>query len=1031
MAKGFYVTKLVASVCIFFAIAAVATIIALAVVYVNEKNNNKVENGGTTTTATSTSTITITTTSIPTTASMTTTTTPTITSTPTTTSMTTTTTSTPTTASTTTTTTPTTTSTPTTTPTTTTSGTTTSTVKPTTTTPVSNEVWDKYRLPGHLVPEHYDVDLRPILTINAEGLYIFHGVSKAYFTCKTPTRHVIIHSNKLNYTADPVLTDEDGNVISTNKYFLVEKTNYLVLPLNVQLQAGTKYILHTTFVGELADDLAGFYHSEYVEDGETKIIATTQMHPADARKAFPCFDEPALKATFSITLRHKPDYVALSNMNLLSETTEQWEGEEWIVSTFDQTPKMSTYLVAFIVSQFCYVGDDRVKIWGRKKAIVDENQGAYALNITRPILEFFEKYYNVPYPLPKSDQVALPDFSVGAMENWGLVTYRETSLLYDIQESSISNKERVLTIIAHELAHQWFGNLVTIRWWTDPWLNEGFASYVEYLGADYAEPTWNIKDLIVLYDVHRVMAVDALASSHPLSSREEDVNTPSEISALFDSISYSKGASVIRMLSTFITEDLFAKGLCDYLNKFAYENTVYTNLWDSLQDVYDNETNAVTLPASIEAIMNTWVLQMGFPVVTINTADGSITQKHFLLDPNSTVTAVSPYNYTWYVPISYITKTSDLRNVWLTKERDTNNEFRITGDNWLLANIDVTGYYRVNYDDGNWNRLFNQLETNLTVIPVINRAQIIDDAFNLARAQIVSTTRALETTKFLVNDVEYMPWQAALSGLSYFTQMFDRSDVYGPMKAYMRQQTAPLYNYFKGLTNDWTVRPEGLTEQYNEVNAINTACSYGITECTDLASKLFREWRNTSINGIHPNLRSSIYCNAIANGGEEEWNFLWDQFRNTTNAQEADKLRAGLACSREPWILNRLLEFSLDPTKIRKQDCLTTITNVANNVIGQALAWDFMKNNWQQLVNDIGAGMSFGNLINGVTRRFASESELQQLRQFKQINTDNNVGFGSASRALEQAIEKTQANIIWVNQNKAAVKEWFENAIKP
>ncbi|KAM3926247.1 aminopeptidase N-like [Leptodactylus fuscus] len=985
MGKGFYVTKLVAFVCIFFAIAAVATVIALAVVYANEKNNNKVENGGSTTTTTSRPTTTTTTTSTPTTTSTTTT----------------------------------------------TSSGTRSTVKPTTTTPASNEVWDKYRLPGHLVPEHYEVDLRPILTKNAEGLYVFHGVSKAYFTCKTPTRHVIIHSNKLNYTVDPVLTDENGNEISANKYFLVEKTNYLVLPLNVELQAGRKYILNTTFVGELADDLAGFYRSEYVEDGETKIIATTQMQAPDARKAFPCFDEPALKANFSITLRHKPDYVALSNMNRISETTEQWGGEQWIVSTFEQTPKMSTYLVAFIVSQFHSVGDNKVKIWGRKRAIVDENQGEYALNVTRPILEFFERYYNVPYPLEKSDQVALPDFSAGAMENWGLVTYRENALLYDTLESSISNKERVLTVIAHELAHQWFGNLVTIRWWNDLWLNEGFASYVEYLGADYAEPTWNIKDLIVLSDIHRVMAVDALASSHPLTSREEDVNSPSEISALFDSITYSKGASVIRMLSTFLTEDLFVKGLRAYLNKFAYENTVYTNLWDSLQEVYDNETNAVTLPAKIEEIMNTWVLQMGFPVVTINTADGSITQKHFLLDPNSTVTAESPYNYTWYVPISYITKTSDLTNVWLTKERDTNNEFRITGDNWLLANIDVTGYYRVNYDDGNWNRLFNQLETNLTVIPVINRAQIIDDAFNLARAQIVSTTRALETTKFLANDVEYMPWQAALSGLSYFTQMFDRSDVYGPMKTYMRQQTAPLYNYFKGLTNGWTVRPEGLTEQYNEVNAINTACSYGISECTDLALKLFREWRNTSINGIHPNLRSAIYCNAIANGGEEEWNFLWDQFKSTTNAQEADKLRAGLACSREPWILNRLLEFSLDPTKIRKQDSLSTITNVANNVIGQALAWDFMRANWETLLNDIGAGMSFGNLINGVTRRFSSEFELQQLRQFKQINTDNNVGFGTASRALEQAIEKTQANIIWVNQNKAAVKEWFENAIKP
>ncbi|XP_044135447.1 aminopeptidase N-like [Bufo gargarizans] len=962
MGKGFYVSKLVAFVCIFFAIAAVATIIALAVVYSNEKSNNdKVENGGTTTTA------------------------PTSTA---------------------------------------------SSVKPAITTPASNEVWDQYRLPPYLQPEHYDIDLRPILTKNDQGLYVFHGVSKAYFSCKMATQHVIIHSNKLNYTTDPVLTDDTGRLISSNKHFFAEETNYLILPLSEQLQPLKKYILHTEFVGELADDLAGFYRSEYVEDGVTKIIATTQMQAPDARKAFPCFDEPGLKATFNITLRHKPDYVALSNMNALTVTTEQWNNEQWNVTNFEKSPKMSTYLVAFIVSQFKAIGDSRVKIWGRKTAIEDENQGEYALNVTRPILEFFENYYGVPYPLPKSDQVAIPDFSAGAMENWGLVTYRDTALLYDTKESSIGNKERVLTVIAHELAHQWFGNLVTIRWWNDLWLNEGFASYVEYLGADYAEPTWNIKDLIVLYDLHRVMGVDALASSHPLTSKEEDVKTPSQISSLFDSITYSKGAVVIRMLSSFITEDIFVQGLQTYLKEFEYSNTVYIDLWKHLQAAVDK--SSIYLDNKIEDIMNTWVLQMGFPVVTINTTTGVVQQKHFLLDPNATVTRPSDFNYTWFVPIKYFSGTSVLNTFWLNGRDGSNEAFKTAGQqgNWLLANINVTGYYRVNYDDVNWDRLLNQLNTDLSQIPVINRAQIIDDAFNLARAQIISTTRALETTKFLSKDVEYMPWQAAVSSLSYFAQMFDRTDVYGPMKAYMKNQVTPLFNYFKNLTNDWRDRPATLTEQYNEINAVSMACSYGIPECGELATRLFNEWRTSNVNGIHPNLRSTIYCNAIARGGEEEWNFLWEQFRNTTNAQEADKLRAALACSREPWILNRLLEFSFDSTKIRRQDTVSTITNVANNVIGQSLAWDFVRAYWVKLREQFGdSSFSFGNLLTGVTRRFCTDFDLSQINQFKEDNKE--VGFGTGARALDQSIERTEANVRWVNQNKAVVKEWFEAAAKP
>ncbi|KAG8575330.1 hypothetical protein GDO81_009523 [Engystomops pustulosus] len=300
MAKGFFISKLVALVAIFFAIAAVATIIALAVVYSNEKSNNKVENGGTTST-----TITIAPTTRATGTTSTATTTPTTRATGT-----------------------------------TTTTTATSTVKPASTTPASNEIWDQYRLPKNLVPDHYDIDLRPVLIQNAQGLYVFHGESKAHFTCNVATPHVIIHSNKLNYTEDPVLTDEAGGKININKHFFVEKTQFLVLQLNEHLSPGSKYTLHTKFVGELADDLAGFYRSEYVEDGVNKIIATTQMQAPDARKAFPCFDEPEWKATFNITLRHKPDYVALSNMDIIDVTTKVIDGETWNVTKYSESPKM-------------------------------------------------------------------------------------------------------------------------------------------------------------------------------------------------------------------------------------------------------------------------------------------------------------------------------------------------------------------------------------------------------------------------------------------------------------------------------------------------------------------------------------------------------------------------------------------------------------------------------------------------------------------------------------------------------------------
>uniref|UniRef100_A0A8D1IGW6 Aminopeptidase n=1 Tax=Sus scrofa TaxID=9823 RepID=A0A8D1IGW6_PIG len=898
---------------------------------------------------------------------------------------------------------------------------------------VATKPWNRYRLPTTLLPDSYNVTLRPYLTPNADGLYIFKGKSIVRFICQEPTDVIIIHSKKLNYTTQGHMVVlrgvGDSQVPEIDRTELVELTEYLVVHLKGSLQPGHMYEMESEFQGELADDLAGFYRSEYMEGNVKKVLATTQMQSTDARKSFPCFDEPAMKATFNITLIHPNNLTALSNMPPKGSSTPLAEDPNWSVTEFETTPVMSTYLLAYIVSEFQSVNETAqngvlIRIWARPNAIA-EGHGMYALNVTGPILNFFANHYNTPYPLPKSDQIALPDFNAGAMENWGLVTYRENALLFDPQSSSISNKERVVTVIAHELAHQWFGNLVTLAWWNDLWLNEGFASYVEYLGADHAEPTWNLKDLIVPGDVYRVMAVDALASSHPLTTPAEEVNTPAQISEMFDSISYSKGASVIRMLSNFLTEDLFKEGLASYLHAFAYQNTTYLDLWEHLQKAVDAQTS-IRLPDTVRAIMDRWTLQMGFPVITVDTKTGNISQKHFLLDSESNVTRSSAFDYLWIVPISSIKNGVMQDHYWLRDVSQAQNDlFKTASDDWVLLNVNVTGYFQVNYDEDNWRMIQHQLQTNLSVIPVINRAQVIYDSFNLATAHMVPVTLALDNTLFLNGEKEYMPWQAALSSLSYFSLMFDRSEVYGPMKKYLRKQVEPLFQHFETLTKNWTERPENLMDQYSEINAISTACSNGLPQCENLAKTLFDQWMSDPENNpIHPNLRSTIYCNAIAQGGQDQWDFAWGQLQQAQLVNEADKLRSALACSNEVWLLNRYLGYTLNPDLIRKQDATSTINSIASNVIGQPLAWDFVQSNWKKLFQDYGGGsFSFSNLIQGVTRRFSSEFELQQLEQFKKNNMD--VGFGSGTRALEQALEKTKANIKWVKENKEVVLNWF------
>lgn len=900
------------------------------------------------------------------------------------------------------------------------------TIEPYSTSMPSDEPWDKHRLPDTLLPEYYNITLWPRLMKDDSGMYIFTGQSGVAFLCVKETNLILIHSNNLNFS----LTTEAHHAklkglggtrapVILNTWFQ-SQTEFMVIQLRENLQVGKSYWLYTEFRGELSDDLGGFYRSGYVENGVEKVVATTQMQPTFARTAFPCFDEPSMKAVFHLTLIHPIGTVALANGMKTGTENILRENQEVLLTRFEPTEKMSTYLLAFVISEFINIQSPEannilVRIWGRREAI-ENGQGDYALNITFPILKYLESYYNTTYPLSKSDQIALPDFSAGAMENWGLVTYREPMLFYDPKASSHEDKQLVVTLITHELAHMWFGNLVTMRWWNDLWLNEGFATYVSYLAADFAEPTWNIKELIVLQEVYQAFTVDALVSSHPLSSQEDEVNTPEEIEELFDAITYSKGSAVLRMLSEFLSESVFAKGLHNYLEEYAYSNTVYTDLWKKLQEVADSDEN-VHLPASINEIMNRWILQMGFPVVTIDTHTGSISQQHFLIDPEAVVNTPSDYNYEWFVPVTWMKSGRNMGQQWLLN-KSASCELMKTETDWVLANLNVTGYYRVNYDSHNWERLITQLTSDHQVISVLNRGQIIDDAFTLARAKILNITLALRTTLYLSKEKEYIPWESAIRNLEYFFLMFDRTEVRGPLEAYLRRKVEPLFHHFKGITLNWTRKPTRHMDQYSQLNAMLMACKTGIKACSELTSMWYRQWmKNPNVNPIPPNLKTVVYCNAIAAGGVKEWDFGWAMFKNSTIAAEAEKLMYALSCTKEPWLLNRYLQYTIDPNLIRKHDASSAIVYIATNVIGQPLAWNFIRAKWQLINNE------FATLIRGIVKTFSTEIELQQLQQFKEDIAESDVSLGT--HAMEQAIEQTKANVKWVSENKAQVMDWL------
>uniref|UniRef100_A0A3B3W1Q5 Aminopeptidase n=1 Tax=Poecilia latipinna TaxID=48699 RepID=A0A3B3W1Q5_9TELE len=803
----------------------------------------------------------------------------------------------------------------------------------------------------------------------------FNGNSTVYFRCHQATKHIFLHSFELS-VSPPEVIDRDNNkklsVLSHQQHD--DESDFLEIEMEENLKTDGNYSLFLSFEGEISEYLQALYVSKYTETDLDFVNDTIQE---SARRLFPCFDEPDMKAVFQLTVIHRREGILIL-------------GSNWKYTQFFPTPKMSSYLLALTISEFKFTTSPEnrvtIKTYARPEAI-DAGHTRYAAEITAEILKFYEEHFDLQYGMEDLAQIALPDLEPLAMENWGLITYQEGALLYEEGVSSWLHKEVITTVIAHELAHQWFGNQVTMKWWNEIWLNEGFATYMSYLAVDHAEPKFQIKEKMIMDDLHAAFEEDALLTSHPLSAPPNDVQTTGEILGMFDAISYSKGAMVLRMLAEYVKDKAFDDGIRVRHPCQTHENDAA---------ILTNARNKESKP-TVQEFMENWTTQIGYPVVTINTISGSINQKHFLYNSSA------GSNFKMCSP-----------NIFLGT--DGMDELISKKGEWILVNINTTGYYRVNYNAENWDRLLWQLETNPSRIPLMNRAQLVDDAFNLARAKQVDVTLALKSTRFLRSETAYLPWESAIRNLEYFILMFDRSEVYGPMQLYLRHQVEELYNFFKNQTDDSTV-PDDHSLQHNQITAIEVACSNGLPDCVEMATEKFAEWMDRNdTNTIHTNLRSVIYCQAVAAGDREEWEFAWEKFLSSTDTSEKDQLRKALSCTKKTWLLNRYLSYTLDPDKIRLMDVTSTVNHIAQNAAGQALAWNFIRAHWDYVSQGDAA-----SLVMGVTRRFSTPFELQELIRFRD-HTEMN----GAYRATLQAIEQTQVNIQWVQENHDAVLEWFE-----
>lgn len=852
--------------------------------------------------------------------------------------------------------------------------------------------WANIRLPSTVVPVRYDIVLHPNLTS-----LTFSGSVQIIVNVLEVTWHIILHSSGLNITKATLAS------LGSSQPKPVE---FLEYPMNDQiailapeaLLVGHNYTLYMEYYSNLSDSYSGFYKISYNSSTE-RWLAATQFEPLGARSAFPCFDEPVFKATFQVKVKREPQHFALSNMPKIKSTLVS---EGVFQDEFSVSLKMSTYLVAVIVGDLANISKETNGILVSVYAVPNKlDQAEYALDAAVKLLEFYQEYFDVKYPLPKLDLVAIPDLQAGAMENWGLITFRETMLLHDNKTSSAMDKKILTTVIAHELAHQWFGNLVTMEWWNDLWLNEGFATFMEYFAMNETFPDlFTNDDFLTLR--FKTMVKDSLNASHPISLA---VQSQKEIEEMFDAVSYGKGASLLLMLKNYLNKDVFRAGIQTYLLDHSYKSTRSDDLWESM--------TKVTQTADVKKLMETWTHQKGFPLVTVTTKGNQIflTQERFMHNlelKNQTKHS----SFVWTIPLSYTTSNGSSYfhsyRYLLANKSDT---ITLPGKvSWVKFNVEANGYYIVQYHDDEWKVFIQLLKEDPTALTSSDRANMIHNIFTLAGLGLVSLDRAFDLIGYLEKESSPAPIIEALSQVNHIYNLLEKRGLQTLAAKIVKKVENVLGENIKKQT--WTNKGS-LSEQELQSSLLTFACSHHLGNCSSTATVLFNDWMNSSGNKSLPTDVMKIIFTAGAKT-EIGWHFLLKMYSSLVSETEKLKILEALASTDDVGNMIRLMQTSLEGIQIRSQDLSLIIRTVSQTLPGHLVAWDFVKENWKQLIRKFHSGsFTIQNIVISTTEQFSTEEHLREVKAFFESKSEETAQL----RCVQEAIETIQLNIQWMKIN--------------
>ena len=824
------------------------------------------------------------------------------------------------------------------------------------------------RLLDTFTPNHYNLtlDLTRAEEKEFSGIVIISGDSTG--------ESILLHSKGL--TVQSATIDNQPADVSFGEFDELR----LFQP---ELKSGN-HIVCINFSGTITDAMHGLYPCYFTHDGVKKQLFATQFESHHAREVFPCVDEPAAKAEYDLTLVTRTGITVLGNMPVKSEE----ENGDSLTTTFEKTPRMSSYLLAFVIGEL-HKKSARTKsgvevnVWATPAQ--NENTLDFALDIAARSIDFYDKYFGVKYPLPKSDHVALPDFSSGAMENWGLITYRESCLLADPELTPESSRRFIATVIAHELSHQWFGNLVTMNWWNDLWLNESFANMMEYVAIDALHPEWRIWEDFATNEVTAALRRDSLDGVQPVQA---DVNHPDEISTLFDpAIVYAKGGRLLVMVRKLIGEEAFRAGLKSYFEKFAYKNTVGNDLWQELE---------LASGQPLVNLMNAWISQPGLPVVSVsNSHDAAIlSQERFFIGEHQ------PSDALWPIPL-FANQPLDVK---ILDQKETT----VSIEKPLQLNCGLSAHFVTKYDESTREYLLK----NITELPTLDKICILQDATILARAGFENSASLLPLALSLKTETNEKVFGMAAGALTELRKFVDDNDA-------ARDSLKRISGEFARATFEELGWDEKAGESDDDRERRTTALSLMMySEDEEVLNEAKTRFDNNKLENLPTEIRALIISANVRNFETPEMiENLFATYKNTPSNDLQNDIAIGLTSTKNPETAEKILANIKDSNIIRPQDASRWFVYLIRTRENRQIAWNWLKKNWAWVEDTFGDDKSYDDFIRYAATALLTTNELNDFRQFFEPMMD----IPALTRTIKLGITEISARVELIERDKADV----------